>query len=83
MSVKTASAQMLWIAVSDFSESVILPYMAAFKTPKELGYPFPVEWERQEAICFPDREIVAVDCSDIIKEGSALHCMSQHQPAVS
>ena len=33
--------------------------------------------------CFPDREIVAVDCSDIIKEGGALHYMSQHQPAVS
>ena len=32
--------------------------------------------------CFPDREIVAVDCSDIIKEGGALHCMSQQQPAV-
>ncbi len=32
--------------------------------------------------CFPDREIVGVDCSDIIKEGGALHCMSQHQPAV-
>ena len=33
--------------------------------------------------CFPDREIVAVDWSDIIKEGGALHYMSQHQPAVS
>jgi agmatine deiminase len=33
--------------------------------------------------CFPDRKIVAVDCTDIIKEGGALHCMSQHQPAVS
>ena len=83
MSVKTASAQMLWIAVSDFSWSDILPFMAAFKTPKELGYLFYAEWERQEAIYFPDREIVAVYCSDIIKEGSALHCMSQHQPAVS
>ncbi|WPJ97982.1 agmatine deiminase family protein [Coraliomargarita algicola] len=32
--------------------------------------------------CFPGREIVGVDCTDIIKEGGALHCMSQHQPAV-
>jgi agmatine deiminase len=32
--------------------------------------------------CFPDREVVGVDCCDIIKEGGALHCMSQHQPAV-
>lgn len=32
--------------------------------------------------CFPEREIIGVDCTDIIKEGGALHCMSQHQPAV-
>lgn len=32
--------------------------------------------------CFPSREIIGVDCTDIIKEGGALHCMSQHQPAV-
>ncbi|MFP4157571.1 MAG: agmatine/peptidylarginine deiminase [Opitutales bacterium] len=31
--------------------------------------------------CFPGREVVAVDCREIIKEGGALHCMSQHQPA--
>jgi agmatine deiminase len=31
--------------------------------------------------CFPGREIIGVDCTDIIKEGGALHCMSQHQPA--
>ncbi|MDF1811359.1 MAG: agmatine deiminase family protein [Verrucomicrobiales bacterium] len=30
--------------------------------------------------CFPDREIVGFDCSDIVKEGGAIHCMSQHQP---
>ncbi len=40
MSVKTASARMLWIAVSDLSESLILSLMAAFKTSKELGYRF-------------------------------------------
>lgn len=34
------------------------------------------------ARCFPDREIVAIDCSDIVREGGALHCMSQHQPRV-
>jgi len=32
--------------------------------------------------CFTGREIVGVDCRDIIKEGGALHCMSQHQPLV-
>jgi agmatine deiminase len=32
--------------------------------------------------CFSDRQIIGVDCTDIIKEGGALHCMSQHQPAV-
>lgn len=31
--------------------------------------------------CFPGREVVGVDCRDIIHEGGALHCMSQHQPA--
>ena len=30
--------------------------------------------------CFPDREIVGFDCTDIIREGGALHCMSQNQP---
>ena len=32
--------------------------------------------------CFPEREVVGFDCRDIIKEGGALHCMSQHQPRV-
>lgn len=32
--------------------------------------------------CFPDRVIVGVDCRDIVREGGAIHCMSQHQPAV-
>ena len=31
--------------------------------------------------CFPDREIIPVDCFDIILEGGALHCLSQQQPA--
>lgn len=30
--------------------------------------------------CFPGREIVGFDCSDIIHEGGALHCMSMNQP---
>ena len=32
--------------------------------------------------CFPGRAIIGIDCTDIIKEGGALHCMSQHQPAI-
>lgn len=32
--------------------------------------------------CYPEREIVGFDCLDIIKEGGALHCLSQNQPAV-
>jgi agmatine deiminase len=30
--------------------------------------------------CHPDREIIAVDCYDILLEGGALHCLSQQQP---
>ena len=29
---------------------------------------------------FPDREIVPIDCYDILLEGGALHCLSQQQP---
>ena len=29
---------------------------------------------------FPDREILPVDCYDILLEGGALHCLSQQQP---
>lgn len=32
--------------------------------------------------CYPDREIIGFDCRDIVREGGAIHCMSQHQPAV-
>ena len=32
--------------------------------------------------CFSGREIIGVECNDIIREGGAIHCMSQHQPAV-
>ena len=30
--------------------------------------------------CFEDREIIPIDCFDIILEGGALHCLSQQQP---
>lgn len=30
--------------------------------------------------CFPDKKVVAVDCSDIIYGGGAIHCMTQQQP---
>ena len=29
---------------------------------------------------FPDREIIPIDCFDIMLEGGALHCLSQQQP---
>ena len=32
--------------------------------------------------CYPDREMVGFDCRDILREGGAVHCMSQHQPMV-
>ena len=32
--------------------------------------------------CFPGREVVGFNCSDILHEGGAIHCMSQHQPAL-
>ena len=28
--------------------------------------------------CFPGREVVSIDCADIILEGGALHCLSQN-----
>jgi len=34
------------------------------------------------ADCYPSREVVGFDCRDIIREGGAIHCMSQQQPAV-
>jgi agmatine deiminase len=29
---------------------------------------------------FPDREIVGIDCLDLVEEGGTLHCISQQQP---
>jgi len=31
--------------------------------------------------CFPTRDLVGIDCRDIVFEGGALHCLSQQQPA--
>jgi agmatine deiminase len=31
--------------------------------------------------CFPGREIVGIECSDLVFEGGALHCISQQQPS--
>lgn len=30
--------------------------------------------------CFPGREIVGIECADLVFEGGALHCISQQQP---
>lgn len=30
---------------------------------------------------FPGREIIGIDCLDLVKEGGSLHCISQQQPA--
>ena len=30
---------------------------------------------------FPGREVVGIDCLDLIEEGGALHCLTQNQPA--
>lgn len=30
--------------------------------------------------CFPGRVIVPLNCSDILLEGGALHCLTQQQP---
>ncbi|MEM1222924.1 MAG: agmatine deiminase family protein [Verrucomicrobiota bacterium] len=32
--------------------------------------------------CFPGREIIGFDCTNIIQEGGALHCLSMNQPAI-
>jgi agmatine deiminase len=31
--------------------------------------------------CFPGHQIVPLDCTDVLIEGGALHCLSQQQPA--
>lgn len=30
---------------------------------------------------FPDRQIIGIDCLDLVEEGGTLHCISQQQPA--
>jgi agmatine deiminase len=32
--------------------------------------------------CFPDRNVVGIDCSDIIYGGGAIHCLTQQQPTI-
>jgi len=32
--------------------------------------------------CFPDREVVPIDCTDLIYGGGALHCITRDEPAV-
>ena len=32
--------------------------------------------------CFPGKELVGVDCRDFIREGGAIHCLTQQQPSV-
>ncbi|MEO1857960.1 MAG: agmatine deiminase family protein [Rubritalea sp.] len=32
--------------------------------------------------CFPSREVIGIDCRDIVWEGGAIHCISQQQPSV-
>lgn len=35
------------------------------------------------AQCFPDRQVIGIDCRDLVLEGGALHCLSQQQPATT
>ena len=30
---------------------------------------------------FPDREVVGIDCLDLVEEGGTIHCLTQQQPA--
>ena len=32
--------------------------------------------------CFPERKVVAIDCSEIIYGGGAIHCMTKQQPEI-
>lgn len=32
---------------------------------------------------YPDREVVGIDCLDLVEEGGTLHCISQQQPAAN
>ena len=30
--------------------------------------------------CFPDKEVVSIDCTDLIYGGGAIHCITQQEP---
>lgn len=32
-------------------------------------------------MCFPDKKVIGVDCSDVIYGGGGVHCMTQQQPS--
>lgn len=32
------------------------------------------------SLCFPGREVIGLDCRDLVLEGGALHCLSQQEP---
>jgi agmatine deiminase len=51
--------------------------MPAFRQPKR-------DAEAAEVLagCFPDREIIPVDCFDLVLGRGTLHCLSQQQPVV-
>ena len=51
------------------------------------GLLFPVYGEDSQTItqkvfeqCFPDRKVIPIECSLLLEEGGALHCMTRQQP---
>jgi agmatine deiminase len=55
------------------NKSVIVPIFRCDKDEKALGI---------IADCFPDREVVGIDSTDIIWGLGSFHCLSQQEPAV-
>ncbi len=50
--------------------------MAKFNDPND------AKAEKIIQSCFSDRKVVAIDCSEVIYGGGAIHCMTQQEPAV-